>query len=255
MDIAFLGTCAYDFSKKLQNEFANCFDKDARRSSAILIDGRYLIDCGVHTADSLRIMGIPYESISDIVITHRHIDHFDKRSVGAIAKGRTDPVRLWICAGGEPIEIDGVETHYVEPFVSFSAGEMEIVPLPANHNANSFPLHYYITAGCRSLFYGCDGGWMLCETYDFLKGKQVDALIFDCTVGDYVGDHRAGTHNSIPMLRLLLPSLINTRAIGPNSRIIFSHIAPSLHAPHGETVRIAAEIGAEVAFDGMRITV
>ena len=41
------------------------FDYDARRSSSILIDGEILVDCGIHTLDSLRIAGIDYDKISD----------------------------------------------------------------------------------------------------------------------------------------------------------------------------------------------
>ena len=46
MNALFLGTCACDYSPKLKTEFADTFDFDARRSSAFLLNGRYLIDCG-----------------------------------------------------------------------------------------------------------------------------------------------------------------------------------------------------------------
>lgn len=72
----FLGTCAADFSPKLKTEFVDCFDKNARRSSCAIIEGRYLIDCGVHTVDCLRIAGIPLENITDVFFTHLHGDHF-----------------------------------------------------------------------------------------------------------------------------------------------------------------------------------
>ena len=49
MEVLFLGTCAFDYSMKLKREFVDKFDLNARRSSSMLFDGRYLIDCGDHT--------------------------------------------------------------------------------------------------------------------------------------------------------------------------------------------------------------
>lgn len=45
----FLGTCACDFSPLLQTDKKNCFDKDVRRSSSILLNGHMLVECGPHT--------------------------------------------------------------------------------------------------------------------------------------------------------------------------------------------------------------
>ena len=77
MEVVFLGTCACDYSPKLKDEFLNSFDFDARRSSCLLLDGQYLIDCGEHGLDSLRIAGVEYDAISDIFISHLHTDHFN----------------------------------------------------------------------------------------------------------------------------------------------------------------------------------
>ena len=38
MKVQFLGTCACDYSDKLQNECKHRFDNDARRSSTVLIN-------------------------------------------------------------------------------------------------------------------------------------------------------------------------------------------------------------------------
>ena len=92
----FLGTCAADFSPKLKTDFVDCFDKNARRSASALLEGRYLIDCGVHTVDSLRIAGIPLENITDIFFTHLHGDHFKAENVAKIAAAKSEPLRVWI---------------------------------------------------------------------------------------------------------------------------------------------------------------
>ena len=114
------------------------------------------------------------------------------------------------------------------------------------------------SASCKNgkkVFYGCDGAWLLNQTYYFLKDKKLDLAVLDCTTGDYEGDFRMGEHNSIPMLRVMLPSLRTFKVIDEHTEVYFSHLAPSLHAPHEETAKIADEMGAKVARDGLEFSV
>ena len=71
-DLLFLGTCACEFGERLKTDLKDCFDKNVRRSSALLVNSEFLIDCGVHTFDSIRIAKVAHESISNIFITHFH---------------------------------------------------------------------------------------------------------------------------------------------------------------------------------------
>ena len=93
------------------------------------------------------------------------------------------------------------------------------------------------------------------ETYYALKNANLDFLVLDGTCGDYDGEWRMAEHNSIPMIRLMLPSLKNWGVINDNSQVYISHIAPSLHKPHFETVEIMKTMGVKVAFDGLRIDI
>ena len=76
MDILFLGTCACDYSPLLQTTYKDVFDKNARRFSCALINGRYLLDCGQHCLDELRIAKIDLAQITDVFVTHFHSDHY-----------------------------------------------------------------------------------------------------------------------------------------------------------------------------------
>ena len=256
VDITFLGTCARDFSPRLEGDLKDKFDKDARRSSSMMIDGCMLVDCGRHTLESLRIAGKDTRQISDIFITHLHDDHYDAGNIAAIASGDRTPLRLWAREGANIPQIDGVELLYMKPFEKYCVREgMHIVGMPANHDPNAYPQHFVIEIDGKKIFYGCDGGWMLNETYNALRGALVDFWVFDATVGDYEGDFRAAEHNSIPMIKLLLPSLRTIGAIGESTVIYLSHIAPSLHLSHEQTVKIAEAFGAHVAYDGLQTTV
>ncbi len=254
--LQFLGTCACDYSPKLQNELRNKFDNDARRSSSLLIDDKILVDCGEHTLESLDILGIKYSQITDILITHTHDDHFNEKHIEAIAKNRHVPLRLWIRNDANIPQISNTEIIKLKPYQQLElSNEYFLTSLLANHDPSSYPQHFLIEKDGKKLFYGCDGAWLLTETYNYLHEKNVDVMVLDATVGDYEGDYRLAEHNSIPMIRLMLPSLKTNHTINESTKIILSHIAPSLHKTHKETIEIAKVFGADVAYDGLCLEV
>jgi phosphoribosyl 1,2-cyclic phosphate phosphodiesterase len=249
--IQFLGTCACDYSDKLKNEFKDKFDNDARRSSAVLINDHILIDCGEHILESLDILNIPYAQITDILITHTHDDHFNPQNIEKIAKNRHTPLNLWVRKDAKIPEIFGITLKRLSPYCK---AELEkdayITSLIANHDPSTFPQHFLLEIYGKKMFYGCDGAWLLTQTYNYLSNTNLDLMVFDATVGDYIGDYRLAEHNSIPMIRLMIPSLKVNGTINDKTKIILSHIAPSLHKPHDEIQKIASEFCAEVAYDG-----
>lgn len=257
-DLTFLGTCACDYSKKLQTEFADRFDLDARRSSCILMNGHILIDCGHHVLDSLQIGKVDAAEITDIFISHLHSDHFNAKHVGAIARaeGRQRRLRLWVSADAVLPEIEKVEVVRMTQFRTYTVGdELVVTGLAANHDPQSYPQHFLFEREGKKFLYACDGAWMMTATFNYLKNARIDLIVLEATCGDYEGDYRMAEHNSIPMIRLMLPSWRTAGIIKEKTEIRLSHLAPSLHRPHGETVEIAKKDGLEVAYDGLRVTV
>ena len=76
-------------------------------------------------------------------------------------------------------------------------------------------------------------------------------MILDATVGDYTGDFRLAEHNSIPMIRLMLPSFQTWSVAGKHTKIVLDHLARTLHKSHQETCELVQEDGFMVAYDGM----
>ena len=254
MKLTFLGTGAHDYSARLLTECKDKFDKDARRSSAMMIGESLLIDCGDHILDELRIAGRDPGKITDVFNTHQHGDHFNAENIAVIAESADRPLRLWVREGSEIPEIPGVTVIYMTPFERYEVKEgVFLVGMPANHNPKMNPQHFIVELGEKKIFYGCDGGWLLNETYGYMRKAQFDLMVLDCTVGDYVGDFRLGEHNSMPMIRLMLPSFATTKITTEKTQIYLSHIAPSLHKPHAETEAIAGEMGCILAYDGLKI--
>ena len=255
-ELQFLGTSAFDFSPRLEGDCKDCFDKDARRSSALLINGHCLIDCGIHTLDALRIIGKPYLEISDLFVTHLHGDHFNRDHVAALAAGRQEPLRMWVREDADVEPIPNVTMIKMSLLQRYEVSQgLFLTGMPANHAAKTCPQHLMLEKDGKKIFYGCDGGWLLNATCEFLQDQRLSLAVFDCTVGDYVGDFRLAQHNSIPMLRLMIPSLMTIGAVTENTQVYFSHLAPSLHKPHDETAAIAQQMGANVAYDGLQVTV
>lgn len=253
-DIMFLGTCACDFSNKLENEFKDAFDFDARRASALLINKNCLIDSGMHILDSLRIAKNSKDDITNIFITHLHEDHFNYDNIKQIAQNHK--IRLWIKNGAQVKEADNIEIIRMTPFEKYEVEDgLYITGLDANHDPISHPQHFLIEKQGKKIFYGCDGAWLLANTYNYLKRTELDLAILDATIGDYDGDYRIAEHNSIPMIRLMLPTLKNEKIIVDKTNLYLSHIAPSLHKTHKEIELIANELGARVAYDGLKITI
>ena len=252
-DLSFAGTCACDFSPLLKTVYADRFDKNARRSSSLLVNHTLLIDCGPHTFHALELLR--ENQVSDLLLTHLHCDHFDPENVARLAARRVSPLRVYFRAGASFPALPNVEPHPVEPMRDFAVGGHRITALPANHDAGSFPLHYAIEHDGKRMFYGTDGAWYLTETYNYLYQKEFSFFVFDGTVGDYVGDYRLCEHNSIPMIRLMLASLRGRGVFAPDALLYLTHLAPSLHRPHDETAALLAADGLHAAYDGERIRI
>lgn len=252
----FLGTSACDFSPRLETDCKNKFDKDARRSSCGLLNGQYLVDCGLHTIEALGIAGVELSRITDVFITHTHADHCIFENVEKIAKAKDEPLKVWINEEATPPELFNVEYRKMGKKVQYEVSNgLSVIGLGANHDESAHPQHLLFEKNGKRFLYACDGAWMLRDTYYYLLKQKLSLYVVDCTSGDYIGDYRMGEHNSIPMIRLMLPSLKTWGVIDENSKIYISHLAPSLHKPHDETVEIMKEMGVNVAYDGLVISI
>lgn len=254
LDVLFLGTCAHDYSPLLQTVYKDVFDKDARRSSCALLNGKYLIDCGEHCLTSLRIAKADAARITDIFVTHFHSDHFNAENVRKIAQASNKTLRVWVREGAPTLDIPHVKWQYMRQSATYAVENgVTVTGLPANHDANAFPQHLLLLINGKKIFYALDGAWLLNETYYALKNANLHCIVLDCTCGDYSGDYRIGEHNSIPMIRLMLPSLRKWGAIDERTKVLVSHLAPSLHAPHNETSELLSKEGVLVAYDGLTL--
>lgn len=251
MKITFLGTGAADFSPLLQTEYKDKLGRDVRRSSSILIEEQYLVDCGPHVLDSFRIQNLDCCKVTDLFVTHFHADHYNWECAAQLAAKTELPLRIWHHAGAKPDPVPNAVFCPLEPGEEQQNGTLKVKPLAANHSG--WPLHYDFELDGQRMFYGCDGAWVLNDTFAAMRNRKYHCMILDGTVGDYTGDIRVAEHNSIPMIRLLLASYRKYKVIAPEGLVYLSHIAPTLHAPHVETEKLLDKDEILLAYDGLTI--
>ena len=252
--LTFLGTCAADFKLLSETDCADRFDKNARRASCAMIGDNILIDCGLHVLDSIRIANVDVSKITNIFVTHFHVDHFNSQNAEKIAEGKPFPVKLWCRKDAKLPQLKNIEIIRMEEGGCYHIKEnITATSVKANHAEETFPNHYLFEVEGTKVYYATDGAWITNSAVKYLKNKNVDVYITDATCGDYEGDYRVSEHNSIPMLRLLIPSLKTLEIINDHTRIFLTHLAPSLHKSHEETQKIVAKDGMIVAYDGLTV--
>lgn len=222
MKLTFLGTGSADWKPSDKDTRA-----DYRRNTSLLIDDTLLIDPGPTVLDGMQFANKSPDGVRFILNTHKHSDHYSIATVNALENATLVPMR----AG----EVKAV-------------GKYTVTALPANHAVST--VHFLISDGERTLFYGLDGAWLLYEEFEAIKKAGVDLAILDATLGDGSGDYRVFEHNSLTMVRELKASLAPYV-----KRFLITHVSKNLSHPHDELVALVKPHGIEVAFDGMEIVI
>ena len=220
MKITFLGTGAADWHKKREGltEF--------RRFSSALIDGVLLIDPGPQVLDALAEFGKDAAQIQYIINTHRHKDHYCEETVKALEAQGASLVDL---NDGDCTEI----------------GAYTVRAYAGNHSTCEKTVHFIISNGERTLFYGLDGAWLLYEEVQAIKKYKPDFAVFDATIGNIDGDYRIFEHNNLNMILEMKKTL--KPYIG---RFAISHMARTLHTDHKTLSADMQAHGIAVAYDG-----
>lgn len=219
MKLTFLGTGAADWNWRDHHE-----NPEYRRNSALLIDDCLLIDPGPDVPDALATFGKTPERIRYIINTHKHRDHFNEGTVAFLG-------------GAELYPLVAGETKAI--------GTYTVTALAANHATCAGAVHFIISDGEKSIFYGLDGAWLLYDEYKAIKQHGVDLAVLDATIGEVPGDFRIFEHNDLNMVREMKATL--EKYVG---RFVISHMARTLHASHKELSLSVGKDGIEAAFDG-----
>jgi ribonuclease BN (tRNA processing enzyme) len=255
----FIGTGAAD------HDWKNIGAPGVRGSSCMLLDGHILLDAGVTAAVNLERFGVDPDVVTDLLVTHTHIDHFDPAAIGKIIAARSaDAPLLHIHCSPEGAEIlrrNGLDTQCkitsVKPGDVFLIGETQVTALPSNHLIKERfaeeTMWYLFRMKQGNLLYALDGAWITTRTAEMLRGITLDWAVWDATVHQ-TADHRSFEHNDLTMVEMIIKALQTRKTATEKTVHILTHFARTLW-PDEETTRriVEEEHGKIMAYDGLKV--
>ena len=224
MKIQFLGTGAADWPK-IREEGKN----EHRRLSSSIVDGILLIDPGPCVFDAMGEYGIDPAQIKYVINTHSHGDHFSQDTLDKLLESGAEFFRT---AAGDEVEM----------------GAYKVRALKANHGTCPDAVHFLISDGEKTLFYGLDGAWLLYEEYVAIKNSKPDLAVLDATIGGIDGDFRIFEHNNLAMVLEMKKTLDKYV-----KKFYISHMARTLHTDHKTLCDHMSPFGVGVARDGLEV--
>ena len=275
MKIRYLGTGAAEGIPAVFCECRICKNarkiqgKEIRSRSQALIDDSLLIDFGPDTYWHSIRYGIELSRIDYVLITHSHGDHLLYHDLICRKKNRfLEPLNhnamnvygsmgvgkeLHLLDNGNVTRDGSVVFYCLKPFEEVNIREYKIITLPAIHSSEQ-PLVYSISNKDKSILYCHDSDILSDESLDYLKNRQIvyDLVSLDCTEGNkeinYTG-HMNFSKNIDMRIKMERYGLVNEHTI-----YITSHFSHNGLVTYEEAKKIALEIGFEVAYDGMEVT-
>lgn len=253
MELTFLGTGARDWT------YEDRGTPGFRYYSGAMLGTDTLIDCGPYLFEAAADAGVDLSQVRFVIVTHRHVDHFSLKSLKKLAQMQP----ITVCVHENSVQglsdIAGVTVVALTLFRQTALRDMAIVPMPANHSitptSTEQPVHYVIHKEGRTLFWGCDGAWMLNATWHAIKNMRFDLMVLDGTLGDVDGDNRIFEHNNLRMAEEMAQTFVNQGMLGDHGRVMISHLSRFTHTDM-QTLekRLLQKNLLTAAYDGLRVT-
>lgn len=253
MKLLFMGTGAADWvlSERKGDEFF-------RRLTAVKINDDFMIDCSPDTTDFVKNNDVSLDSVENVVITHTHSDHYSAETITKLlGKG----VRVWAEKEAEKMilsEMPHLKESILKLFEENKVGKYTVIPVPANHlveDRNQMPVNYIISCEDKTIFWGCDSAWLMLPTWHEMRKHKFDLIVLDGTLGEKDGDYRIFEHNNISMIKEMTYTIRSQELLKDNGKIYISHMSRYAHKSHDELCEQLADVGVQVAYDGLEIEV
>lgn len=283
MNLRFLGTSAGELYPGIWCRCRNCESarllggRNLRQSACALVGAGTLIDFPPEIVSQGWKWGVDFSALTTLLVTHSHGDHF----LPYLLRWRARPnelaenpppvksaprftplpalhvygnaaVEARLCAelGGDPSWCD-IEFTRVAAFQPFTAGELRVTPVAANHDlGREEAFNFIVETGAATLFYGLDSDFPLPETWEAFTAHRFDLMVFEATYG--LGDGR--NHMNFTRLRHTAGRIQESNLLRAGGTIVASHFSPH-HCPnHDETEALLRPHGIVAAYDGLEWT-
>lgn len=273
MKIQYLGTAAAEGIPAIFCDCETCRKsalaggRNIRTRSQALIDDCLLVDFPADTYMHFLQYGVPMTKIKSCLLTHSHLDHLHTDDLAMRRDGfahirESFPLTFYSDVSGYEM-IRAAKERYniaddtvaVEPLALNEPFEVEgykVVALRAAHDPKSTPVVFLVEKDGKTLFYSNDTSEYPEESMAYLKTleKPLDLISLDCTEAcnhaTYIG------HLSLERCVALRQTLLDIGAADENTKFILNHFSHNgENVLYDDFVKIAAEYGFDVTYDGM----
>ena len=205
MKLTYIGTAAAEAIPGLFCECSFCEKarklkgREYRRRSGAVINDDLMIDFSPDAYTGTLSLGIRLNELKYVIFTHSHADHFSLKEL----EYRRTPVYAVLPEDREKLKVfgnrnieDGLKKYYgvylpdqgfeftfVPPYVPFQIGQYTVTPLSAHHCPPEDAYIYLIENNGTTLLYANDSGMLTEPTFEYLKGRKLDIVSLDCTLG------------------------------------------------------------------------
>lgn len=273
MKLKYFGTAA---AEGIPGLFCNCRvcqnalkkrGKEIKTRSQALLDGKILIDFPADTYMHVLNHGLDLRKITNCIITHSHSDHFYPNDFWCRLPGiandiREETMHIYVTEAGykkalafhgENIDCPRFKFHKIKEFEPFCIDDYKIMPIKANHGADTDPVIYAIEQGGKALLYANDTGMLSEESLDYIAslGIRFDFVSLDCTAM-FLKDWRDG-HMGLDTNAEFLADLKRIGAVDEQTTVYVNHFSHNGLATHEELVTEAAKLGWGVTYDGIEV--
>lgn len=271
MELRILGTAAAEGWPGLFCHCASCIGarrrggRDLRSRSGALWGTAYKIDFPPDSYHHALRDRLDFSAIEHLLVTHAHEDHFYPQDLRLLrppfasqVPGRElhvygdEHVRERLAAAVPDWEESGLRFYLVRALEPFAAGELAVIPLPADHYREKSAFLYLIRHGERQLFWGLDSGWYPEETWTALETASLAAAVIDCTHGPLPGN---ANHLNIDGVIAVCERLRACGAAGEQTVFVATHFSHNGGLSQAELEEAFAGTGIQVAFDGLTLEV
>lgn len=231
--------------------------REVRSRASALVDGVLKLDLPPDTLMQCLSQGIQACEWEAIVFTHSDEDHIAANQLQYALYPFTeqDHPGFAIYANATVVGLIAerypdwpFEIHETRAFETYEVQGYAVTPVRANHSPGEECHNLLIEREGRRFLYATDTGVYGEETFAFLAGRGIDALVIECTDGVHPGGY-AG-HLGLETLGPVLARLRESGALAPGVRVITTHHSARGGVTHGELVGLLSPMGAEPGYDG-----
>lgn len=241
--------------------------KNLRSRSQALIGDSLLVDFPPDSYYHMLHDGLNLPEIQHIIITHSHQDHFYPLDLNMRGNGFSDEVKGMLhIYGNAHVEKMFNETvsqagafcqldkrlafHLLENFVPLEIAGYKVTPLTALHDRRENCVIFLIEKDGKTLLYANDTGLFPDETYEFLQGRKLDLVSFDCTMMRVKeGTNHMGLADNV----LVKEKLTELGCIHDGTEYVVTHFSHHGGLLHHELEEEAAKLGFIAAYDGLTV--